>query len=132
MIEGVPNAGGHKDLDLFVLFILHNNYKKQVEMLFKLKIRSGHFNNVFIQSAFQHNPQVSLMLSLIWEFFFFIHCSNVGMKWTIIFQILRQYFTAISSISEMLLKSSESTLARCAADFYREAFIAFDTYYQQV
>ena len=63
VIENVPTASGHKELDLFVLFILHNNYKKNVESLFRTKIRCGHFTNVFLNSVFQQHHEVNQFIN---------------------------------------------------------------------
>ncbi|XP_048586773.1 Fanconi anemia group D2 protein isoform X2 [Nematostella vectensis] len=103
-IESVTSSAKHKVIDLFVLLILHStgNRKKAVESLFRNKIKTGHFTEEMLSAAF---------------------CSHS--------QILREYFTDLLSLSEVLLRSPDHSVCSYACSIYRLAFLAFDLYCQQ-
>ncbi|XP_031562635.1 Fanconi anemia group D2 protein-like [Actinia tenebrosa] len=103
-IESVNSAALHKVIDLFVLLILHStgNRKKTVESLFRNKIKVGHFTEEMLSSAFNsHN------------------------------QILREYFSNLLSLGEVLLRSPETSVSSYACAIYRLAFASFDLYCKQ-
>lgn len=45
---------------------------------------------------------------------------------------MRDYFPAILSLAEVLLRSPEPAITFFAASMYKNGFVAFDTYCQQV
>ena len=45
---------------------------------------------------------------------------------------MRHYFPAILSLAEVLLRSPEPAICFFAASMYKNGFVAFDTYCQQV
>lgn len=47
-------------------------------------------------------------------------------------QVMRDYFPAILSLAEVLLRSPEPAITFFAASMYKNGFVAFDTYCQQV
>ena len=60
-VEQVNTARGLKPFDVLVLLILHTipNRKKNVESLFKNKIRSGALSEQLVQSTFSNHPNVA-------------------------------------------------------------------------
>ncbi|ESO88868.1 hypothetical protein LOTGIDRAFT_125515 [Lottia gigantea] len=102
-IDNVKAAGEQKVLDLFVLLILYNtSRKKTVESLFRNKIRSGCFSENFLQSSFSSYSQ-----------------------------ILRDYFTSILSLCEVLLRSPEPVVSYFACSLYKHCFLYFDSFCKQ-
>lgn len=47
-------------------------------------------------------------------------------------QVMRDYFPSILSLAEVLLRSPEPAITFFAASMYKNGFVAFDTYCQQV
>ncbi|XP_061195193.1 Fanconi anemia group D2 protein-like [Saccostrea echinata] len=102
-IDSVKQPSDHKVIDLFILLILYStDRKKPVESLIRNKIRSGAFTEVLLQEAFRERAQV-----------------------------MRDYFPAILSLAEVLLRSPEPAITFFAASMYKNGFVAFDTYCQQ-
>ncbi|KAK2186157.1 hypothetical protein NP493_212g05054 [Ridgeia piscesae] len=102
-IEGVRSATDHRAIDLLVLLILHStSHKKVVESLFRNKIRAGHFTEVLLQATFSSHSQV-----------------------------VHEYFPAVLSLAETLLRSPEPVITHFASAIYRHAFLTFDVYGRQ-
>ncbi|XP_070557572.1 Fanconi anemia group D2 protein-like isoform X2 [Ptychodera flava] len=103
-IESVSGATEHKVIDVFVLLILHSNgnRRKIVESLVRNKIRCGHFNEELLHTTFSGHTQV-----------------------------VREYFTSVLSLAEILLRSPEPPVASFGCALYKQAFIYFDLYCQQ-
>ncbi|KAI0237248.1 Fanconi anemia group D2 protein [Lamellibrachia satsuma] len=102
-IEAVRSAADHRVIDLVVLFILHvTNYKKPVESLFRNKIRASHFTEGLLQTTFSSHTQV-----------------------------VHEYFPAVLSLAETLLRSPEPVISHFASAIYRHAFLTFDVYGRQ-
>lgn len=102
-VDSVKQPSDHKVIDLFILLILYStDRKKPVESLIRNKIRSGAFTEVLLQEAFRERAQV-----------------------------MRDYFPAILSLAEVLLRSPEPAITFFAASMYKNGFVAFDTYCQQ-
>ena len=47
-------------------------------------------------------------------------------------QVIREYFSSVLLLAEVLLRSSQPIIAHFASAIYRQAFIAFDAYCRQV
>ncbi|XP_022104971.1 Fanconi anemia group D2 protein-like isoform X2 [Acanthaster planci] len=104
-IENVNAASEHKVVDIFILLIAHAvaaNRKKTVESVFRRKVRSGHFREELLITAFSSHAQV-----------------------------IREYFPSILSLAEVLLRSPEPAVSLFACCIYRQAFLAFDMYCKQ-
>ncbi|XP_077977229.1 Fanconi anemia group D2 protein-like [Glandiceps talaboti] len=103
-IENISSAAEHQVIDIFVLLILHStgNRKKMVESLVRNKIRAGHFNEELLQATFSLHAQV-----------------------------VREYFTSIISLAEVLLRSPEPPISHFGCTLYKQAFMYFDLYCQQ-
>ncbi|XP_013394620.1 Fanconi anemia group D2 protein [Lingula anatina] len=104
-VESVKTPGEHKVIDILVLLVLHSasaNRKKPVESLLRNKIRAGHFTELLLRATFGSHGQV-----------------------------LRDYFSSILSLAEVLLRSPEPAVASFGCAIYRHAFVTFDTYCQQ-
>ncbi|XP_060079016.1 Fanconi anemia group D2 protein-like [Ylistrum balloti] len=103
VIDGVKQPGDHKVIDIFVLLILHTtNRKKAVVSLFRNKIRAGGFTEVLVKAAFKAHSQV-----------------------------MRDYFPSFLSLAEILLRSPEPAVMYFACVMYKQAFTAFDSFFQQ-
>lgn len=103
-IESVNAPGKHKVIDLFVLLILHStaNRKKAMETLIRNKIRNGHFTEEMLSAAFNSHSQ-----------------------------ILRDYFSDLLSLAEVLLRSPDASVCSYACAMYKLSFVSFDLYCQQ-
>ncbi|XP_044183012.1 Fanconi anemia group D2 protein-like isoform X2 [Acropora millepora] len=103
-IESANTPGNHKVVDLFVLLILHStaNRKKAMETLIRNKIKNGHFTEEMLNAAFSSHSQ-----------------------------ILREYFSDLLSLAEILLRSPDPSVSSYACEMYKLSFISFDLYCQQ-
>jgi len=103
-IESVDTSAKHKVVDLFVLLILHStaNRKKAIESLIRNKIKNGHFTEEMLAAAFNSHSQ-----------------------------ILRDYFSDLLSLAEILLRSPDPSVCSYACTMYKLSFISFDLYCQQ-
>uniref|UniRef100_A0A8C4X1H2 Fanconi anemia group D2 protein n=1 Tax=Eptatretus burgeri TaxID=7764 RepID=A0A8C4X1H2_EPTBU len=102
VIETLTDDSQHKPIDLLVLFILHVNHHKQVESMFKSKVRLGRLKDSLLQSVFSRHASV-----------------------------LRNTFPAILATAQTLLRSMEPVVSIFGARLCCLAFCSFDSYCKQ-
>ncbi|XP_025020945.1 Fanconi anemia group D2 protein, partial [Python bivittatus] len=104
-IESVPSASDHKVLDLIMLLMIcatSAKNKKQIERLLKSKIQSGSLREQLLQNAFRYHSLV-----------------------------MRDLFPAILSVAQSFVNSADPCVVSFGSCMYKQAFTAFDSYYQQ-
>ncbi|GCB72308.1 hypothetical protein scyTo_0006243 [Scyliorhinus torazame] len=105
-IEIADSAAEHKVIDLLVLLILHttstSNGKKQVEKLFRSKIRLSHVGDQLLQVAFRSHALV-----------------------------VREYFPSVLYLAQILLRSPDGSVVSFGSQMYKHTFMTFDSYCQQ-
>ncbi|XP_062522638.1 Fanconi anemia group D2 protein-like isoform X2 [Corticium candelabrum] len=103
-IENVESPEDYKAIDILILLVLHCNTgrKKMIESLLRTKVKLGAFSEELVASAFSSHSRIIL-----------------------------EYFPSLLVLSDVLLRSTDSSVSSFASTLYRHAFTSFDGYYRQ-
>uniref|UniRef100_A0A8D0BLI9 FA complementation group D2 n=1 Tax=Salvator merianae TaxID=96440 RepID=A0A8D0BLI9_SALMN len=104
-IESLSSASEHKVLDLIILLIIYAmnvKTKKQVERIFKNKIRLGYMQEQLLENAFRNHLLV-----------------------------MKELFPAILSLANVFVGTADPCIVFFGSSMYKQAFAVFDSYCQQ-
>eukprot|EP00111_Clytia_hemisphaerica_P006787 TCONS_00019611-protein len=104
VLDSIMKSKNHKVLDLYVLVVLYSfkHKRKQLNTMFRNKIKTGVFNEEIVSKALHSHSQV-----------------------------FSQYLKELLMVSELLLRATDATVSAYGCNLYKQMFMSFEAFPQQ-